>query len=408
MISAETPLAGRAGANPPARRATSVRIAGDKALQLFESGNAKWPTGKLTIDVPFVDADRYRDVVFSRERTSWTDDRIDDLIDNYTYTMNDAKCRLAPTYYYAPLSTVVAVPLASQDRPFILELVTADFQSVTVQGQVTYRIADPRRIAAMMDFALAADGQYVSEDPKRMGERVAMQVEVIVQQAVQGLGLKEALRASAAIARSAEQQLAGQAEIEALGLEILGVSVMAIKPTPDIARALEAEARESNLKAADDAVYLRRMSAVERERAIRQNELDTDIAVEKKKRQIQEEKMDAKAAAMRKDNELRTEQMTADVALETQRKDFVDEQARNGRTLAEAEAHRVLAVMQALEGADPRTIQALAATGMQPGQLIAQAFGGIAERAGSIGQFNMSPELLQSLMAVTRTGKTVS
>lgn len=310
--------------------------------------------------------------------------------------------------YYAPLSTLVAVPLASQDRPFILELVTADFQSVTVQGQVTYRIADPRRIAAMMDFALAADGKYGSEDPQRLGERVAMQVEVIVQQAVQGLGLKEALRASATIARTAERQLAGQAEIEALGLEVLGVSVMAIKPTPDIARALEAESRESNLKAADDAVYLRRMSAVEKERAIRQNELDTDIAVEQKKRQIQETKMEAKAAAMRKDNELRTEQMTADVALEAQRKAFVDEQARNGRTLAEAEAHRVSAVMQALEGADPRTIQALAATGMQPAQLIAQAFGGIAERAGSIGQFNMSPELLQSLMAVTRTGKATS
>lgn len=310
--------------------------------------------------------------------------------------------------YYAPLSTLVAVPLASQDRPFILELVTADFQSVTVQGQVTYRIADPRRIAAMMDFALGADAKYVSEDPQRLGERVAMQVEVIVQQAVQGLGLKEALRASATIARTAEQQLAGQAEIEALGLEVLGVSVMAIKPTPDIARALEAEARESNLKAADDAVYLRRMSAVEKERAIRQNELDTDIAVEQKRRQIQETKMEAKAAAMRKDNELRTEQMTADVALETQRKAYVDEQARNGRTLAETEAYRVSAVMQALEGADPRTIQALAATGMQPGQLIAQAFGGIAERAGSIGQFNMSPELLQSLLGATRTAKVAS
>jgi regulator of protease activity HflC (stomatin/prohibitin superfamily) len=80
----------------------------------------------------------------------------------------------------------VAVPVASQDRAFILELVTADFQSVTVQGQVTYRVTDPRRTAAMMDFALRADGSYVSEDPLRLGERVAMQVEVIIQQAVQG------------------------------------------------------------------------------------------------------------------------------------------------------------------------------------------------------------------------------
>jgi hypothetical protein len=75
-------------------------------------------------------------------------------------------------YYYAPLSTLVAVPVASQDRAFILELVTADFQSVTVQGQVTYRVTDPRRTAAMMDFALRADGSYVSEDPLRLGERL--------------------------------------------------------------------------------------------------------------------------------------------------------------------------------------------------------------------------------------------
>lgn len=308
-------------------------------------------------------------------------------------------------YYYAPSSTLVAVPLASQDRAFMLELVTADFQSVTVQGQVTYRISDPQRIATMMDFAVAADGSYLSEDPQRLGERIALQVEVIIQQAVQGLDLKNALRASADIARAAERRLAAQAEVVSLGLEVLGVSIMAIKPTPDIARALEAEARESNLKAADDAVYLRRMSAVEKERAIRQNELDTDIAVEQKKRQIQEAKMDAKAVAMRRENELRTEQMDADVALETQRKAFVDEQAQNSRTLAQAEAHRVSAVMQALGGADPRIIQALAATGMQPGQLIAQAFGGIAERAGSIGQFNMSPELLQSLMGVSHIPK---
>ena len=40
-------------------------------------------------------------------------------------------------FYYAPTTTLVAVPLASQDAGFILELVTRDFQSVTVQGQVT-------------------------------------------------------------------------------------------------------------------------------------------------------------------------------------------------------------------------------------------------------------------------------
>ena len=303
-------------------------------------------------------------------------------------------------FYYAPTSTLVAVPVGSQDRPFMLELVTADFQSVTVQGQISYRIAEPARACRLMDFSLAADGAgYASEDPQRLGERVLMQAEVIVQQAVQTLVLKQALCSAASIARAAQQELARQAEIQALGLEILGVAILAVRPTPDIARALEAEAREQNLKAADDAIYRRRMSAVQNERAIRQNELDTDIAVENKRRQIREAQLEAKALQMRKENELRAEQMGADVGLEAHRRELVQGQAQNSRTLAEAEAYRVAAVMQALEKADPKLVQAVAAMGMQPGQLIAQAFGGLAEKAERIGQLNVSPELLQGLLA---------
>lgn len=301
--------------------------------------------------------------------------------------------------YYAPTSTVVAVPVGSQDAGFMLELVTGDFQSVTVQGQVTYRVSDPKRTAALMDFSLRPDGSYASEDPKRLQDRLVMQVKVIIQQAVQALDLKQALRAPATIARAGQQQLSAQAEIQALGLEILGVSIVAIKPTPDIARALEAEARESNLKSADDAIYQRRMAAVQNERSIRQNELDTEIAVEDKKRQIKETQMEARAALLRRENELRGEQMTSDVELENSRKELVATQAENARTVAEAEAHRVRAVMEALATADPRIVQALAASGMQPGQLIAQAFGGIAEKAERIGQLNVSPELLNSLLA---------
>lgn len=309
-------------------------------------------------------------------------------------------------FYYAPASTLVAVPVGSQEGGFMLELVTADYQSVTVQGTVTWRVADPKRTAALMDFSLAPDGSYVAEDPARLRDRVVMQLEVIVQQAVQALDLKQALKASAAVARAAQQQLAQQPEIQALGLQVLGVSVVAIKPTPDISRALEAQARESHLKAADEAIYQRRMGAVENERAIRQNELDTEIAVEEKKRQIQEAQMDARAAVLARENDLRGTQMGADIELEQRRKQLVASQAENTRATAEAEAHRVRAVMDALEHADPRVVQALAAAGMQPGQLIAQAFGGIAEKAERIGQLNVSPELLRALMSTPTAARS--
>jgi len=301
-------------------------------------------------------------------------------------------------FYYAPASTLVAVPVASQDAGFMLELVTGDFQSVTVQGEVTYRVGDPPRTAKLMDFSLLPNGNYASEDPQRLRERVVTQAKVIVQQAIQALDLKQALKSSSTIARAAQQQLGNQSEIKALGLEVLGVSVVAIKPTPDIARALEAEAREANLKSADDAIYTRRMAAVQNERSIRQNELDTEVAVEEKKRQIKETQMDATMALAKRQYELRTGQMSADIALESSRKELVASQAENTRALAEAEAHRVKSVMEALSKSDPRVVQALAAVGMQPAQLIAQAFGSIADKAERIGQLNVSPELLNGLL----------
>src|SRR5262249_23600342 len=179
----------------------------------------------------------------------------------------------------------------------------------------------------------------------------------------------------------------------------------AVRPTPETARALEAEAREAILKGADDAIFLRRNAAVENERAIRESELDTEVAVEQKKRQIKETQMDAEASLPSNKADLRRADMESDIGLEERRRSFVDLNAQNTRTLAEAEAHKVAAVMTALEKADAKIVQALAAAGMAPGQLIAQAFGGIAERAERIGQLNVSPELLESLLAAAAPGE---
>src|SRR5579864_7642639 len=62
--------------------------------------------------------------------------------------------------YFSPTSSLVVVPTASVNEPFIFEEVTADYQDVTIQGQVTYRVADPRRAAALLNFALSAKGAY--------------------------------------------------------------------------------------------------------------------------------------------------------------------------------------------------------------------------------------------------------
>lgn len=302
-------------------------------------------------------------------------------------------------FYFAPTTTLAAIPAGSRDESFIFQQVTADFQTITVQGQVAYRISEPTKVAAMLNFALKADGKgYESDEPDKLRQRVLSAVEVLSQKFIKAITLKEALLASDRLAEYVAHALHDYPEITELGIENQGVSVLAIKPTPETARALEAEAREVILRQSDEAIFVRRNAAIENERMIRQSELDTEIAVEQKKRTIRETQMEAEASIQRKKQALRDMQMEADVALEEKRKALVAKQAENTKTIAEAEAHRVAAVMQALENVDPRIVQALSAAGMQPNQLIAQAFVGIAERADKIGQFNMSPDLLQTLL----------
>jgi hypothetical protein len=302
-------------------------------------------------------------------------------------------------FYYAPTTSLVAVPLASVDVPFIFQETTADFQSVTIQGQVTYRVAEPKRLAALLNYTLAPSGEnYVSDDPEKLPERVIHVVNVLARAELQNMQLREALRASDQLVTVLKTGLAASAEITSLGLEVLGLSILAIKPTPETARALEAETREKLFREADEAIYARRNSAVEQERAIKENELNTEIAVENKKRQIRETQMDAERAVQEKESLLKREALETNIGLEDRRKNLVAVAADNAKAEADARAYGVSSTMKALSIADARILQALASAGMKPDQLIAFAFQELAGKADKIGQLNISPDLLRELM----------
>lgn len=302
-------------------------------------------------------------------------------------------------FYYAPTTSLVVVPLASADVPFIFQETTADFQTVTIQGQVTYRVADPKRLAALLNYTLAPDGHnYISDDPEKLPERVIHVVNVLARAELQHLQLREALRASDQLVTVIKAGLATSDEITSLGLEVLGLSILAIKPTPETARALEAETREKLFREADEAIYARRNSAVEQERAIKENELNTEIAVENKKRQIRETQMDAERAVQEKESLLKKEALETNIGLEERRKSLVAVTAENSKAEADARAYGVATAMKALNAADAKILQAVASAGMNPDQLIAFAFQELAGNADKIGQLNISPDLLRELM----------
>jgi hypothetical protein len=303
-------------------------------------------------------------------------------------------------FYYAPMSSLVAIPMASVDSPFIFKEVAADFQEVTVQGQVAYRVIDPKKLSKLLNFTLAANNHtYVSDDPVKLPQRIINQVQVLMRAELQKLTLKDTLKQSETIVSAVRKGLASCELVEQLGIEILSLSVLAIKPNPETARALEAEIREQLLLEADEAIYTRRNAAVEQERAIKENELNTEIAVESKKRQIRETKIDADRAVQEKRQAMQQEGMKGNIALEDKKKALVELAAQNKKVESDAQAYSVNAVMEALKDVEPKVLQALASTGMNPAQLIAGAFLSLADNADKIGNLNIAPELLQGLLS---------
>ncbi|MEM7791576.1 MAG: SPFH domain-containing protein [Verrucomicrobiota bacterium] len=301
--------------------------------------------------------------------------------------------------HYAPTTTLVAIPIGTNEAPFIFDEITADFQEVTLQGNITYRIAEPGKIANLLDFTLNGNGhEYATDDPQKLEQRIINLVTVAFRKELKAMKLRQALKATDHLAEAVYPLLAEAKEIKGMGIEIMGLAILGIRPAPETARALEAEAREQILKEADDAIYFRRNAAVEQERIVKENELKTEVAIENKKKQIQDAKMEAEKAKQEKQHALRATETNFKVEQEAKRKELVDLAAENTKKEAEAKAYGMAKMMAAIDMLDVKALQAIAMTGMQPEQLIANAFQELAGNADKIGQLNITPDLLTQIM----------
>lgn len=300
-------------------------------------------------------------------------------------------------WYFAPSATLVSIPLESVDAAFMFQEVSSDFQVVTVQGQVTYRVSAPTTLATLMNFTLKPDGTYASEDRTKLPQRVVNAVQVQLRSVLQSQTLQQLLQGSDHLVQVVRQGLQRPDGLASLGLELVNLAILAVKPNPETARALEAQVREQILKQADDATYVRRNAAIEQERAVKENELNTEIAVEAKKRQIREAQLEAEQAVLAKRQAIQDQELAGRIALEEKNKSLTTLRATNAQTEADAKAYAIAATMKAVQTVDPKVLQALMVGQADPGTLIAQAFQGLAANAERIGELNISPDLLQQL-----------
>ena len=325
--------------------------------------------------------------------------------DSSTYVLKTASGKICKQgkglsfFYNAATTSVVAIPVNVQEAPFIFTLQTADFQEVVVQGQVAYRIVDPVKIADVLNFNLKSNGQeYISEDPLKLSDRVVRSVQAIVQSKVQAVGLREALLINQVLVGVVLEGLSKQPSLSSLGIKIIDVSIAGVSPSPETSRALEAEARESILKEADDAIYARRKSAVEQERTIKEAELQTELIVQEKEQEIEESQIANERAILRGRIETERERLEADIDAESQRKQLVLLSAENRKQESDAEAYSISSQMNAFKELPVENLKAIALASMQPEQMMAMALESLAQNAGKIGELNIGPEVFGKII----------
>jgi regulator of protease activity HflC (stomatin/prohibitin superfamily) len=300
-------------------------------------------------------------------------------------------------FYFVPNSSIIAIPMGSNDLPFIFNESTNDYQTVNIQGQISYKIENPKTLADVLDFTVNDDGHYKKNDIEKLNQRIINEAQTSISSFIHEIKLKDAIRSAKAIEERIQEGLKTSKAIAMLGIEILGANILAVQATPEMARALETETREKLQQEADHAIYERRNFAVEQERKIKETELNTEIAVEEKHKQIAEKKMESEVLKAENDRKLREMKLSADIAVENQRKELIDQKTTNDKKEAETQGYVIETTLKPYKDIDWKTLTALN-NNPDPKFNISLAFRELAENAGKIGNLNISPELLDSLL----------
>ena len=195
----------------------------------------------------------------------------------------------ASSFWFRPLGAVLAeVPVDDRELPLLFHAQTTDFQEVAVQATVTFRLTDPVLAAQRVDFSIDPDTGLHRGTPMA-------QVSTILAETAQqhALGILARLTLTEAITTGLEAVregigagLAEDSRLAETGIAVIGARVVAVKPEPDVEKALQTPTRERLQQDSDAATFERRAVAVERERAIAENELQSQIELARREEQL--------------------------------------------------------------------------------------------------------------------------
>jgi regulator of protease activity HflC (stomatin/prohibitin superfamily) len=235
-------------------------------------------------------------------------------------------------FWFAPRSTQAAeVPLDDQELPFLFHARSADFQALTVQGVITYRFVEPARTAERIDFTVdLRSGRWTEAPLEQLNGQLTQLAQQFVIDALVGADLRTILAGGVAPIRDRiAAGLAADAALGELGIGIVAIRVADVAPAADVEKALQQPTREAIQQRADEATFTRRAEAVDKERAISENELANRIELARRGEQLvtqegtnERRRAEEQAAA----RQIAAEATDREERMETRRKvDAVDE-----------------------------------------------------------------------------------
>jgi regulator of protease activity HflC (stomatin/prohibitin superfamily) len=290
------------------------------------------------------------------------------------------------SFWFLPLNAVLSeVPVDDRELQLLFHARTADFQDVAVQTTVTYRVEEPARAAARIDFSI--DSQHGRWRATPLEQIANMLTEAAQQQA---LGLLSTMTLVAALAdgvtavrERVDSGLTADPRLAETGIKVIGVRVVAIRPEPGVERALQTPAREGVQQEADKAIFERRALAVERERAISENEMQSKIELARREEQL----VTQQGANARRDAEEKA--AASQVATEAE--------ATREQRLAEARAQGIRVVGDAEGSAEMARLAAY--RDLQEGVLVGLALRELAGNLPKISNLILTPDLLAPVLA---------
>jgi regulator of protease activity HflC (stomatin/prohibitin superfamily) len=272
-------------------------------------------------------------------------------------------------YYLKRRTSIVVVPVSSADAAFVFNEQTGNYQAVTIQGQLTYRIVEPRRTIEMLNYVVDPKRRaHVSQDPERLEQRIVVAVQMETRRQVEGKSLEEVLGNAASISAEVQEEVTSRALLAPLGVELLSLNFTSVSPNPEVGKALEAEYRESLLRRADEAIYARRAAAVEEEGKIKSNELEGEIS------------------------------------LARERERLIDLEAANDRKVSQAWGER--RELEAGFTARASEMELAPYRDLDPRKVLALAMRDIGNNADKVGNLNITSEVLADLLQTGTNGAT--